>query len=169
MGNSMRKIVIILFSLLFAAAAEAGNTDEFFNINAGFLFQNTLNASVGYERELAYGNAYEFYAEAGNRWHKDKQTDKVYSDTFWKDYYWDGGAVYKKSLRRYKNSVLRARLGAQFGAHTGDYFCGIEGGFEYNYVFPNGVQFSVIQKNQVNFFHGDTFRNGLLVGVKIPF
>jgi hypothetical protein len=45
----------------------------------------------------------------------------------------------------------------------------VEGGLEYNYVFPNRVQFSVIQKNQVSFFHGDTFRNGLLIGIKIPF
>ena len=37
------------------------------------------------------------------------------------------------------------------------------------YVFQNGWEFSLIQKNNVNFLHGDTFRNGLLVGVKIPF
>jgi hypothetical protein len=31
------------------------------------------------------------------------------------------------------------------------------------------VHFTVIQKNNVNFNHGDTFRNGLLIGLKIPF
>lgn len=165
----MRKLVILLLSLLSSVAVKAGEGDEFFNLNAGFLFQSTLNASFGYERELKYGNAFEIYGEAGDRWHKDKETGKIYSDTFWKDYYWDGGVLYKKSIRRYKNAVLRARLGAQFGAHTGDYFCGIEGGFEYSYVFRSGVQVAVIQKNQVNFFHGDTFRNGLCVGLKIPF
>lgn len=165
----MRKLAMILFSLLVVTAAKAGDGDQFFNVNAGFLFQSTLNATVGYERELKYGNAFEIYGEAGNRWHKDKATGKIYSDTFWKDYYWDGGLLYKKALKRYKNSLFRARLGVQAGAHTGDYFFGIEGGFEYNYVFQSGWQVSVIQKNQVNFLHGDSFRNGLLVGVKIPF
>lgn len=167
--NSMRKITLLFLSLLFCSTIKAGEGDQFFNINAGFLFQNTLNASFGYERELKYGNAIEFYGEAGNKWHKDKVTGKVYSDTFWDDYYWDGGLVYKKSLRRFKNSMLKARLGAQFGAHTGDYFFGAEAGLEYNYVFSNGIQLAVIQKNQVNFLHGDSFRNGLLLGLKIPF
>ena len=46
---------------------------------------------------------------------------------------------------------------------------GLEAGFEYSYVFRSGLEFSVIQKNNVNFLHGDTFRNGLLLGIKVPF
>lgn len=65
--------------------------------------------------------------------------------------------------------MLRFRLGPQFGAARHDFFIGLEAGFEYSYVFLNGWEFSVIQKNNVNFLHGDTFRNGLLLGVKIPF
>jgi hypothetical protein len=88
---------------------------------------------------------------------------------FWKGYYWDGGLLYKQRLIRYKNGLLRFRLGPQFGASKGRYCFGLEGGFEYSYVFPGGVQLSLIEKNNVNFLHGDTFRNGLLVGIKIPF
>ena len=44
-----------------------------------------------------------------------------------------------------------------------------DGGIVYIYVFRNGCEFAIIQKNNVNFIHGDTFRNGLLFGVKIPF
>ena len=57
----------------------------------------------------------------------------------------------------------------EFGATERKFFLGIEGGFEYNYVFQNGWEFSLIRKNNVNFIHGDTFRNGLLIGLKIPF
>lgn len=84
-------------------------------------------------------------------------------------YYWDGGLVYKQRLARYKNSMLRFRFGPQFGATQKKFFLGVEAGFEYSYVFQNGWEFSLIQKNNVNFLHGDTFRNGLLLGVKIPF
>ena len=108
-------------------------------INAGFLFPSTLNATIGYEHR------------------------------FWKGYYWDGGWVYKHRLVRYKNGMLRFRFGPQFGATQRKFFLGIEGGFEYNYMFQNGWEFALIQKNNVNFIHGDTFRNGLLIGMKIPF
>lgn len=37
----------------------------------------------------------------------------------------------------------------------------LEAGFEYSYVFRSGLEFSIIQKNNVNFLHGDTFRNGV--------
>ena len=61
------------------------------------------------------------------------------------------------------------RLGPQFGAVQKKFFFGLEAGFEYSYVFRSGLEFSVIQKNNVNFLHGDTFRNGLLLGIKVPF
>lgn len=81
----------------------------------------------------------------------------------------DGGILYKHRLRRYKNGMLRFRFGPQFGAVERKFYFGLEVGFEYNYVFQNGCEFSIIQKNNVNFLHGDTFRNGLMIGFKIPF
>ncbi len=132
-------------------------------INAGFLFPSTLNATIGYEHPLSYGNAVEVFAEMGDHW----QTPACHR--FWKGYYWDGGWVYKHRLVRYKNGMLRFRFGPQFGATQRKFFLGIEGGFEYNYMFQNGWEFALIQKNNVNFIHGDTFRNGLLIGMKIPF
>lgn len=102
----------------------------------------------------------ELYGEAGTHWHEKD---------FWKGYYWDGGIVYKHRLVRYKNGMLRFRFGPQFGAVQKRFFIGLEGGFEYSYVFQNGWEFTLIQKNNVNFLHGDTFRNGLLLGMKIPF
>ena len=129
----------------------------------GSCFPNTLNATVGYEHPLYYGNAVEIYGEVGNRL---AESDRC---RFWKGYYWDGGMVYKHRLVRYKNGMLRFRWGPQFGATQKKFFLGVEAGFEYSYVFQNGWEFSLIQKNNVNFLHGDTFRNGLLLGVKIPF
>lgn len=83
--------------------------------------------------------------------------------------FWDGGIVYRHRLARYKNGMMRLRLGPQFGAVQKKFFFGLEAGFEYSYVFRSGLEFSIIQKNNVNFLHGDTFRNGLLLGIKVPF
>lgn len=143
--------------------AYAGDGDEFVNVNGGFLFNSTLNATFGYERELSYSDALELFGEIGDRWHEiDGET------SFKTDYYWGGGILYKKSLKRFKNTSFRFRFGPECGAHTGDWFFAVEGGFELNVSFPNRVQLSLIQKNQVGFIHGDTFRNGLLIGIKVP-
>lgn len=154
----MKKFFIALICIIVSISASA---QEKFTVNAGFMFPSTLNATVGYEHSLNYGNAVELFGEIGNHW-------KSGEGRFWKGYYWDGGLLYKYPLVRYKNGMLRFRFGPEFGAVERKFFLGIEGGFEYNYVFQNGWEFSLIQKNNVNFLHGDTFRNGLLIGLKIP-
>ena len=164
----MKKIILAMICAIASLGASA--QDSKLTVNAGFLFPSTLNATVGYERSFTYGNAVEIYGEIGNHW-------KTAPGQFWSSrsallakngYYWDGGLIYKHRLHRYKNGSFRVRLGPQFGAVERRFFIGIEGGFEYNYVFQNGCEFSIIQKNNVNFLHGDTFRNGLMLGFKIP-
>lgn len=154
----MKKFLITLCCAAVSIGASA--QDGKLAVNAGFLFPSTLNATIGYERPLSYGNAVELYGEAGTHWQEKD---------FWKGYYWDGGIVYKHRLVRYKNGMLRFRFGPQFGAVQKRFFIGLEGGFEYSYVFRNGWEFALIQKNNVNFLHGDMFRNGLLLGIKVPF
>lgn len=156
----MRKIIIALVCAIVSLGAAA--QDSKLTVNAGFLFPSTLNASIGYEHPLSYGKAIEVFGEIGDQW-------KSGEGRFWKGYYWDGGILYKHRLRRYKNGMLRFRFGPQFGAVERKFYFGLEAGFEYNYVFQNGCEFSIIQKNNVNFLHGDTFRNGLMIGFKIPF
>ena len=104
----MKKILFILFcSVAFiGASAQTGKV----SVNAGFLFPSTLNATLGYEYPLSYGNAFEVYGEVGNHW------QKPVCHNFWKGYFWDGGMVYKHRLARYKNGMMRLRLGPQFGA-----------------------------------------------------
>ena len=51
----MKKILFVLvcaFAVLTASAQ-----DKKLTLNAGFLFPNTLNAMIGYEHPLSYGNA----------------------------------------------------------------------------------------------------------------
>jgi hypothetical protein len=66
----MKKILLILVCAVFSVKGFAGDGDHYFTLNAGFLFPNTLNATLGYERELEYGNAVELFGEIGNRWRK---------------------------------------------------------------------------------------------------
>ena len=71
-------IICCAFAVLSASAQ-----DKKLTLNAGFLFPNTLNAIIGYEYPLSYGNAVEIYGEVGNHWQKPTCC------RFWKGYYWD--------------------------------------------------------------------------------
>lgn len=162
------RIFISLMFLLLTLPTWAGEGDNHLTLNAGFLFNSTLNASFGLEHQLKYDNAVEIYGEVGNRWQRDPVCGKICRDVFWKKYYWSGGVLYKKNLRRYKNSNLRLGVGAHAGAYRHKYQFGLDADLEYIITLGNDVKLSITQKNQVNFFHGDTFKNGLMLGIKIP-
>lgn len=159
----MNKYVLAMFISLVSAVSAFAYGDEHFNANIGILAPNCLDATLGYEMDFTDTSSLEIFAEAGNHW----QTPVCCK--FWKGYYWDGGALYKLRLKKFKNSNFRLRAGALCGADKGNVFCGVELGFEYNHIFKNQWQLSLIQKNNVNFVHGDLFRNGLMIGLKIPF
>lgn len=159
----MKKILFVtILSLIFVTKTFAGNDDEFVSLQAGFLFNNTLNASFGYEKELRYDNAYEIFGDMGCSLKRGSHT--------WGEehYYWGGSIVYKKSLVRWRNATLRLNIGPFAGAYRGDFFLAAEGSFEYNYTCYNGWKLMVKQKNNVFFLHGDTFLNGIQIDLKIP-
>lgn len=106
----MKKILFILFCSVasIGASAQTGKV----SVNAGFLFPSTLNATLGYEYPLSYGNAVEVYGEVGNHW------QKPVCHNFWKGYLWDGGMVYKHRLARYKNGMDAPSFGASVRCGT---------------------------------------------------
>ena len=163
----MRQRISLLFlSLLLSVAAWAGEGDSRVSLNAGILIHCTLNAQAAYERELRYGDAVELFIEAGCKYQRDPLCGRWCTTTFWDRYYWSGGGCYKKMLAKMKNSNLRLRIGPHLGAYRGDFAYGGELSFEYSIYLANGLQVSFMQKNQVNLGHGDTFRNGVMVGLK---
>ena len=91
----MKKFLIILCcaAVAIGASAQGGRLA----VNTGFMFPSTLNAAIGYEHPLSYGNAVELYGEAGNHWQEKD---------FWKGYYWDGGIVYKHRWREGLNAAM---------------------------------------------------------------
>ena len=88
----MKKFLFILLCAFVSIGASA--QDGKLTLNTGFLFPSTLNATLGYEHPLSYGNAVEVFGEVGDHW------QVPVSDRFWKGYYWDGGVLYKHRLVR---------------------------------------------------------------------
>ena len=146
-----RKFLLAIAMVMTFSLSWAGDGDNRIAVQAGLLFQNTLNAQIGFEHELKYGNAYELFFEVGDRYRRDPVCGKFCSDVFWKGYYWSGGAAYKKVLAKGKNTIFRIKGGPQFGAYKGDFTYGGEISFEYNIQLEIGVQITFTQKNQFNF------------------
>lgn len=155
----MKRILFSLVCALFSAVAMAGNGDEYFTVKSGFLFPQTGNIQLSYERGLDYDTYAEIFGELSSKFKKAEDG---------KDYYWGGGFGLKKGLKRYKNSALYLTGEIHAGAYVKEFFFGAGLGLEYAYTFRSGLQFVIQQKNQVNFLHNDTFKNGVLLGLRIP-
>lgn len=157
----MKKILFLIILAVFSLKVRAEEPARL-AINAGVFAPYTLDATIAYEFPSEYGHTWTVFGEAGTHW----QTPVCHM--FWKKYFWDGGIEYKHRVVRFKNGNLRIFGGAYAGAFARSFYFGAELGIEYNYTFANNWQFCVSQKNNFNFRRGDTFRNGVMVGVKIP-
>lgn len=146
---------ILLFSFAFKGFA---SNEDFFSLKGGFLFPETYNLQLSYEHSMDYDTSFELFGEIGSKFRESHR----------QDYYWSGGIGYAYPIKRYKNAELKLVPEIHSGAFTKSFFFGAGVSFEYNYVFRNGVRFVIQQKNQVNFRRNDTFKNGLLIGFKIP-
>lgn len=163
MKTMMKRIFLTAAACLCVALVSMAEDTPRIGLNAGFQAPCTLNATVAYEHPMGYGNSLSLFGEAGDHW----QTPACHM--FWKKYYWDGGLRYSMRLRQYKNANFRIFGGGYCGAQVKRFFLGLEVGLEYNYTFANNWQFTITQKNNFNFLGGaDHFRNGLLVGIKLP-
>lgn len=61
------------------------------------------------------------------------------------------------------------RIGAAAGADAEGFTCGAQVGFELNRTFANGFQFFVLQNNEYALWTPRPWRNGLSLGLRIPF
>ena len=152
--------IVVMLSCFIPAMAEEG--DIYFNVAGGVQINNTLNATLGFEKELANGDALQFYVEGGNHW------GYPVCHNFWTGYFWDGGVNYKYQLSKFKNGGLGIRGGINAGEWLNEFTFGAELSLEYNYIFSNEWEIVISQKNNMNFLKGDKMRNGLMLGVKIP-
>lgn len=167
MRNSLLSLLLLICTIW---SASAGENDKYIGINAGLLYRNGFNSTISLEKETSYHNAWEIYGDLFTQWHKCPDCGKVCRESFWKyNRSWSVGVAYKPSIARYKNASLRFRGGADIGANSHTFIASVEIGLEYIYTFQNRVQFAVQQKNDFVFWGKDHFRNGVLIGIKLPF
>lgn len=175
----MKKILIFISIFLFSLKVSAGEGDLRLNYNTGVLF-NSLNTNslivnniLGIEYEIKNQACWEFYLTHAVPYHDSpKGLKPVYSNKSL-----GVGLAYKPVILRNmflttKNTLMRFRFAFDMGSEekhsNSSFYCALGGAFEINRTFKNGMQISLMQKNEFVLWSDDFFRTGLLIGLKIP-
>lgn len=166
----MKRILMILVAVLtVSATAFAGDRDRRVSFGVGLLYENGLDATLSYERENAYHNAWEFFANGYLKWDKCASCGHVCPDSFWKNYRsWSIGAAYKPCVVRGRNHHGSFRFGGSLGSDTHRVLGGVHAGYEHNYRLRGGWQVYWQVKSDLMIKGKDLFRTGIVLGVKLP-
>lgn len=166
----MKKILMIFVAVLtVSATAFAGDRDSRMSFGVGLLYENWLDATISYERENAYHNAWEFFANGYLKWDKCDVCGHICPDSFWKNYRsWSIGAAYKPCVIRGRNHYGSFRFGGSLGSDTHRVLGGVHAGYEHNYRLRGGWQVYWQVKSDLMIKGKDLFRTGIVFGVKLP-
>ena len=163
------KILILTLTMTLTGMAAMAQNDKSINLSVGLLYPNTLDATLSFEVETKYHNAWEFFVNGAARWKECPSCGHVCADSFWKDHpTWGIGAAYKPCVYRSRNSYGRVRIGGSLGSNTEDFLGGIHLGYEHNYSLRGGWRVFWQVKGDCLINNSDLFRVGVAVGVACP-
>lgn len=168
MIEPMKKLLLFAVAILtMAGTASAADKDGRVQIGAGLLYENGLELTVGYEKEMSHHNAWEFFGNVYLKWDKCGDCGHVCPDSFWKNYRtWSVGAAYKPCVFRGKNNHGNLRLGGSVGSDTHEVIGGIHAGYEHSYVMRGNWQLFWQVKTEFVINGRDWFKTGIGFGVK---
>jgi hypothetical protein len=160
----MRRILLLIIA---AAAvglpAAAQNNSDRIGVGIGASYRTAGNASLFWEHEYSYHNAWEVFAEGqlllrgdvSRLWDNGKR--------------WGVGAAWKPSLWTGRNRYGSARVGVSLGASPDEFQAGIQAGWEQSYALRGGWQFYWRAGADLMLPRWDgLFRVSCGVGIKIP-
>lgn len=166
----MKKILLTMIAVLaLGTTAMAGEHDKRLSLGVGLLYENGLDATISYELENAYHNAWEFFANGYIKWDECESCGHVCPDSFWKNYRsWGLGIAYKPCVTRGRNNYGNFRFGGSLGSDTHKVLGGIHAGYEHNYRLRGGWQLYWQVKSDLMIKGEDLFRTGIVLGIKLP-
>lgn len=90
----MRRILSTIFAILLTASAFAQSHGNHIMVGVGGSYPQGVEATLAYEHETEYHNAWEYFATAYLKYKKDEEAGHVTSDSFWHNYNtWTVGAA----------------------------------------------------------------------------
>ncbi len=167
----MKKLLFVM-ALVFcsASATFAQSHSDRISLGVGALYERGLDATLSWEHETKYHNAWEYFVNGYLKWEECASCNHVCPESFWHSYNtWGVGIAYKPCVVRGRNHYGNLRIGASGGSNTHDFLAGIHVGYEHNYALRHGWQLYWQAKCDVMVpDRKDLFRTGIVLGFKIP-
>ncbi len=150
---------------LLAQAALAGDNEGRVGIGAGILCPRGLCATLSYEAEGRFHNAWELFAQGCLR--RDGRRD--HGKPFWKGYRtWTVGAAFKPCVVRGRNNYGSLRLGGSLGSDLDRFLGAVHLGYEHDYRLGRGWQAYWQAGADIVIVGGDVFRAVASFGFRMP-
>lgn len=167
----MKKLLIVM-ALAFSSvsATFAQSHSDRISLSVGALYERGLDATLSWEHETKYHNAWEYFVNGYLKWEECASCNHVCPESFWHSYNtWGVGIAYKPCVVRGRNHYGNLRIGASGGSNTHDFLAGIHVGYEHNYALLHGWQLYWQAKCDLMVpDRKDLFRTGIVLGFKIP-
>ena len=157
----MRRIILLITATaVLAITTKAQDNSDRIGIGAGVAYPLSGNATLFWEHETRYHNAWEIYATGS--------LDSFRHVTC-EDLSWGVGAAWKQCLFNARNRYGSMRLGASLGAAPKDFQAVLHAGWQHTKALRNGRQFywqvrvggSLPKRDRLSHI-------GATVGVKLP-
>ena len=152
-------ITVILFSTVLARAQDNSHR---IGVGVGGFYRSAASASLFWEHETRYHNAWEFFASGSMKLDNLEDIGTNYR-------FWGVGAAWKPCVYRARNRFGSARIAVSLGAAQTDFLAGIHAGWQHSYALRRGWQF--YWQAGVDLMlprRDDLFRVGAGVGIKMP-
>ena len=110
-------IIAILGSISLSSFAQSHSDRITFGM--GLLYERGLDATLAWEHETKYHNAWEYFVNGYLKWDECESCGHVCPESFWKNYRtWGVGVAYKPCVWRGRNNHGNLRIGASAGSQT---------------------------------------------------
>ena len=143
-----------MMGLFVSVSSFAQSHSDRISVGAGALYQRGLDATISWEHETRYHNAWEYFINGYIKWDECASCGHVCPESFWNNYRtWGVGAAYKPCVARGRNNYGNLRIGARKTRSEERHGWGL---------FVQAKCDLTLPKRE------DLFRTGIVIGFKIP-
>lgn len=165
-----KKLLLVLTAVLVSSAAFAQKNTDRIMLGAGALYERGFDATVAWEHETNYHNAWEFGFSNYIKYDVDPKVGHVTKQSFWHNYRtWGGSVAYKPCVIRGRNNHGNVRIAAMLGSDTSSFMGWVSAGYEHDYTLRGSWHLYWQVKSELGIGPArDRFRTGVVIGFKIP-
>lgn len=163
-------VIIIVLCTFFAsrAMAQSSNMNHLL-LSVGASYERGLDATLAYEHETRYHNAWEYFAMGYLKYEDDPDAGHITKKSFWHSYNsWHIGIAYKPCVSRGRNHHGNVRIGISGGSDLDKFVGGIHAGYEHSFALRHGWELFFQVKEDFIIRGKDNFRTGIALGFKVP-